>query len=198
MTQTASINRKSPPVPRNGVDTPTLFATIGAVAGQPQLADFRFRAKNSWVAGTQSQTTFDDFSGAGGEHRHKARTTATADHPAVLTGSDAGPTPVEWLLHGLASCITAGIANIAAARGITLSRVESMIEGEIDLRGILGLSKDVRNGYRAIHASFTIEGNAPADVLEGIVRQSQARSAVFDVLTAGVPVTIEVTPLSVS
>jgi uncharacterized OsmC-like protein len=132
------------------------------------------------------------FFGAGGEHNHVAPYKASGDHPAVLCGADAAPTPVEWLLHALASCITAGIANVAAARGIKLNKVESKIEGDIDLRGILGLSKDVRNGYQGIKVTFEIDGDAPPDQLERIVMQSKARSAVFDVLTNGVPVTVDV------
>lgn len=183
---------KAPPAPRNGVDTRTLFATIGVVKEQPTLAQFQFRAQSRWVSGTHSQTTFSGFMGAGGEHRHKFVTTAHADHPAVLTGADEGPTPVEWLLHALAACLTAGIANIAAARGVTLYEVTSTVEGDIDLQGILGLSKEVRNGYQGIRAAFSIKGDASPETLEGIVRQSQARSAVFDVITNGVPVSVSV------
>jgi uncharacterized OsmC-like protein len=115
-----------------------------------------------------------------------------ADHPAVLVGRDQGPTPVEFLLHALASCLTAGIGNVAAARGVTLSEVESHIEGDIDLRGILGLSDQVRNGFQQIRVSFTIKGDAPPAVLEKIVEQSRKRSAVYDVLTNGIPVSVSV------
>jgi uncharacterized OsmC-like protein len=115
-----------------------------------------------------------------------------ADHPKVLVGRDQGPSPVEFLLHALASCLTAGIGNIAAARGVTLSEVESRIEGDIDLRGILGLSDQVRNGYQQMRVTFTIKGDAPPAVLEKIVEQSRKRSAVYDVLTKGVPVMVSV------
>jgi uncharacterized OsmC-like protein len=178
--------------PRNGVDTPTLFATLGAVKAQPELAKFQFRASNKWLKGTHSRTRIEKFSGAGGEHAHKAEYTYDADHPAVLVGQDNGPTPVEFLLHALATCITAGIANIAAARGVTLTEVTSTIEGDIDLLGLLGLSNEVRNGYQSIRATFDIKGDAPAEKLREIVAQSRARSAVFDVLTNGVPVEIHV------
>ena len=180
-------------VPLNGVDTPTLFATINAVKGTPELANFQFRAKNEWVRGTNSRSRIESFSGAGGEHQHARVFEFDADHPAVLVGGDVGPTPVEFLLVALSSCLTAGIANIAAARGVQLNRIESSVEGDMDLRGILGLSKDVRNGYKAIRVNFTIEGDAPAETLKGIVDQSKARSAVFDVLTTGVPVEMAVT-----
>jgi uncharacterized OsmC-like protein len=110
----------------------------------------------------------------------------------VLVGKDEGPTPVEFLLQALLACLTAGIGNIAAARGVRLTRVESRVEGDIDLRGILGISSDVRNGYQQIRVSFDIEGDASPDELRAIVEQSKARSAVFDVLTNGVPVEIRV------
>jgi uncharacterized OsmC-like protein len=192
MTATAAKKVSRTPVPLNGVNTPTLLATINAVGGQPELAKFQFRASSRWVSGTHSQSVMHGFSGAGGEHQHIAAYTADGDHPGVLCGADAGPTPVEWLLHALASCLTAGIANIAAARGIKLNKVESTVKGDIDLRGILGLSDDVRNGYQGITVSFEIDGDAPAEQLEQLVEQSRARSAVFDVLTNGVPVSIGV------
>jgi len=187
-----TIEARGERVPRNGVDTPTLFATINAVREQPPLARFQFRARNRWVEGTNSRTRIESFSGAGAEQAHGRPFEYDADHPAVLCGGDRGPTPVEFLLHGLASCLTAGIANVAAARGVTLTAVESTVEGDIDLRGILGLSKEVRNGYERIRVLLRIEGDAPPETLRGIVEQSRARSAVFDVLTNGVPVEIAV------
>jgi uncharacterized OsmC-like protein len=194
MTATATIERKPKrtPVPLNGVDTPTLLATIQAVGGQPELAKFRFRARNEWIAGTHSRSTMSDFYGASSEHRHKAEYTGDSDHPAVLCGADAGPTPVEWVLHALASCLMAGVANIAAARGVKLKRVHAMVEGDIDLRGILGLSDEVRNGFQNIRVYFEIDGDAPRKELEEIVMQSKARSAVFDVLSHGLPVLVAV------
>src|SRR5512139_1151972 len=163
--------------PRNGVDTPTLFATLDAVKGQPDLAKFQFRVSNRWVKGTNSRSRMESFTGAGGVHAHKRVYEYVADHHTVLVGTDEGPTPVEFLLHGLAACITAGIANIAAARGVTLSEVTSRIEGDINLLGILGLSNEVRNGYERIRATFEIKGDAPAEKLREIVEQSRARSA---------------------
>ena len=114
------------------------------------------------------------------------------DHPAVLCGEDEGPTPVELLLVALAGCITAGIANIAAARGVELTEVTSTVEGDMDLQGILGLSDDVRNCYENIRISFDIKGDAPEEKLRQVVEQSRARSAVFDVLTNGVPVEVDI------
>lgn len=189
---TAPANARPLPEPHNGVETPALFATIDAVRQQPELAKFRFRATNRWVAGTHSRTRIERFSGAGGEHDHASEFVCDGDHPQVLVGRDQGPTPVEFILHGLASCLTAGIAYIAAARGVTLTSVESNVEGDIDLRGILGISDDVRNGYERIRVSFKIAGDAAPDKLRQIVEQSRARSAVFDIVTRGVSVEIAV------
>ena len=176
---------------RNGVDTATLFATLDAVRATPQIGTFQFRATNRWISGTHNQSTLHDFYGATQEMEHQQPFVLDADHPAVLVGADHGPTPVEYLLHALAACLTAGIANIAAARGVNLESVESTVEGDIDLNGILGLSDDVRNGYEQIRISFKLRGDEP-EKLAKVVEQSRMRSAVYDVLTNGVPVAISV------
>ena len=176
---------------RNGVDTATLFATLDAVKGNPEIAKFQFRATNKWISGTHNQSTIHGFFGATQEMEHNAVHVFDADHPAVLVGADNGPTPVEYVLHALAACLTAGIANIAAARNVTLTEVESTVEGDIDLLGILGLDDGVRNGYQGIKVSFKLEGDDP-DKLRKVVEQSTARSAVYDIVTNGVPVAIDV------
>jgi uncharacterized OsmC-like protein len=179
--------------PRNGVDTPTLFATLDAVRAAPDLARFQFRATNEWLSGTHNRSTIQGFHGAGQEDTSRtAAFTYDADHPTVLVGTGQGPTPVEFLLHAIAACLTAGLANIAAARGITLRRVTSTVEGDIDLLGILGLSDSVRNGYRQIRVHFDVAGDAPPEKLAALVEQSRRRSAVYDVLTAGTDVQVDV------
>ena len=192
MSKPESIRADREPAARNGVDVPNLFATIKVVGNEPELAQFQFRATNRWVVGTHSRTTIETFSGAGGDHAHTTEFTYDADHPEVLVGADQGPTPVEFLLHALGACLTAGVANIAAARRVTLTAVEARIVGDIDLQGILGLSDEVRNGYQQIRVSFRIEGAASPATLREIVEQSRARSAVFDVLTNGVGVAVDV------
>jgi uncharacterized OsmC-like protein len=193
MSQNATVAGTRERVPLNGVNTPTLAATLDAVRGARELARFQFRARNNWVTGTHSRTSIQSFSGAGGEQSHVREFTYDADHPMVLVGADNGPTPVEFLLHALASCIMAGIGNIAAMRGVKLTAVEATVEGDIDLQGIFGMSDTVRNGYEKIRINFNIEGDAPPEKLQAIVEQSRARSAVFDVLTNGVPVDLTVT-----
>ena len=187
----ATISKPRPAL--NGVDTPTLFATLDAVKADPALAKFQFRAVNRWVSGTHNRSTICGFYGAGQEDESRTEDfTYDADHPAVLVGNGNGPTPVEFLLHAIAACLTAGIANIAAARGIVLHEVSSTVEGDIDLLGILGLSDQVRNGYQGIRVSFQISADAPEEDVRGLVDQSRARSAVYDVLTTGVPVSVQV------
>ena len=180
------------PSTRNGVDTATLFATLDAVKQAPAAAQFQFRAHNQWVDGTHSRSTISDYFGGGEERAHDTTFVFDADHPAVLVGKDNGPTPVEFVLHALASCLTAGMANIAAARKVTLTEVRSTVSGDIDLNGILGLNADVRNGYQQMTVKFTVKGDAPEEVLREIVEQSRSRSAVYDVITNGVPVAIDV------
>lgn len=192
MTTTDTTTAQTSDTMRNGVDTATLFATLDAVKQAPEAARFQFRAHNQWVSGTHNRTTIADYFGVGEERTHERTFVYDADHPAVLTGQDNGPTPAEFVLQALVSCITSGLANIAAARKVRLTEVRSTITGDIDLNGILGLNPGVRNGYEKITMRFTIKGDAPASKLREIIEQSRARSAVYDVVTNGVPVTIEV------
>lgn len=179
---------------RNGVDVPTLFATLDAVREHPELANFQFRATNTWVNGTHNRTRIQGFYGAGQEDTTRTEPFVyDADHPQVLVGEGHGPTPVEFLLHAIAACLTSGLANIAAARGIDLHRVTSTVEGDIDLLGILGMSDQVRNGYRQIRVRFQIEGDASEEELLALVEQSRRRSAVYDVMAHGTDVVVDAT-----
>ena len=191
MTTTDTIAQASDSM-RNGVDTATLFATLNAVKQAPEAAKFQFRARNQWVSGTHNRTTITDYFGVGEERSHERTFVFDADHPAILVGQDHGPTPTEFVLHALAACLTAGLANIAAVRRVRLTEVSCTVTGDIDLNGVLGLKPDVRNGYQQITVRFTIKGDAPAETLREIVEQSRARSAVYDVITNQVPITIEV------
>jgi len=186
-----SVTTENPSI--NGVDVATLFATLDAVKGQNQIADFQFRATNTWQSGTHSRSKFSGFYGAMQEMEHAHETEVVSDHPAVLVGQDNGPTPVEYLLHAIAACLTSGLANIASARGVKLNSVSSTVEGDINLLGILGLSDgSVRNGYEQLRVTFHIEGDADEATLRSIVDQSRQRSAVYDALTNPTPVHIDV------
>jgi len=178
---------------RNGVDVATLFATLDAVKSQKEIAKFQFRATNTWVSGTHNRSQLSGFYGAMQEMQHQQVTTLDADHPAVLVGQDNGPTPIEFLLHAIAACLTSGLANIAAARSVDLHKVTSTVEGDIDLLGLLGLSDGtVRNGYQEIRVTFHIEGDADDETLRGLVEQSRRRSAVYDALVNPTSVIIDV------
>ena len=184
--------RKTSRPPLNGVNTPNLLATIDLVASEPELGEFQFRAHSEWIEGAHARTAFVGFSGAGAELKHAKRHLADSDHPEILCGEDFAPTPLEWILHGLAGCLIAGVANIAAARGIRLTKVACSVAGDVDLRGILGISDKVRNGFRHITVTFDIAGDAPREKIETLIERSRACSAVFDVLTRGVPVAIQI------
>jgi uncharacterized OsmC-like protein len=177
---------------RNGVDTEALFGALDAVKAQPEAAKFQFRARNQWIGGTHSRSTIYDFFGLGTEQTHLGEHTFEADHPTQLVATDKAPTPAEQLLHALAACITAGIGNVAAARGVELTRVESVVTGDIDLVGLLGIDPTVRNGYQGIDVAIIIEGDASAEELEAVVQRSVARSAVYDMLTNGTSVSVDV------
>ena len=152
---------------RNDVDVPTLFATLDTVKANPQTADSQARARNTWISGTHNRTTIHGFYGAGQENTSRTEPIVyDADHPAVLVDTNQGPTPVEFLLHAVAACLAAGLANsAAAARGITLHRVGSTVEGDIDLLGVLGLDSNGRNRWRHIQVSFTVDGDATPEQL---------------------------------
>ncbi len=176
---------------RNGVDTSVLFATLDAIKQQPELARFQFRASNTWLGGAHNRSTIQGFYAACQEDTSRSQAfTIDAGEPAILLGTDTGPNPAEALLHALAACLTTSLVYVAAARGVPLTRVESTLEGDMDVRGALGLSDEVRNGFERIRVSFKVEGDAPADKLREVVLRAQQRSAVFDMVSHGVPVLV--------
>lgn len=191
MNTTPTVTVTEQPGLRNGVDTAALFATLDVVKADPEIAEFQFRAENTWINGTHNRTVIHRFFGAKQELEHRQPTVIEADHPNVLVGADNAPTPVESLLHAISACITSGLANIAAARGVNLTEVSSTVEGDINVLGILGLDPTVRNGYTGIRLSFTMKGDEP-EKLRAVLDQSVRRSAVYDVLTNGVPISIDV------
>ncbi|MDA0160921.1 OsmC family protein [Solirubrobacter ginsenosidimutans] len=178
---------------RNGVDSTQLYDTLDAIKAEPALGVFQFRAHNQWVDGAHSQSSIQVFYGAGEENVSRAEAfTVDAGEPAVLLGADTGPNPAEYLLHALAASLTTTLVYAAAARKIKLTAVESILEGDMDVRGALGLSDEARNGFTKIRVTFIVEGDAPDDTLHELVEHAQARSAVFDMVANGVPVEVSV------
>ena len=176
----------------NGVNVQALLDARQVLKGAPEAAKFTWRASCKWRDGVHSQTSVQGFHGLGQEQQHKTETTFEADHPEIFAAKDNGITPIEYVLVGLASCLTAGVAAVAQNRGIQLRSVESRLEGTMDIRGILGVDPDVRNGYDDIKVTFKIDADASKKDIEALVAQSQKRSAVYDVITNPVNVTVEV------
>jgi uncharacterized OsmC-like protein len=177
---------------RNGINVDTMFATLDAVKAQPELGTFQFRATNTWMGGAHNRSTIKEFYGAGQTDQTRASAwNIDAGEPPILLGENEGPNPAEYLLHALAACLTTTLVYIASARGVQLDEVESTLEGDMDVRGALGLSKDVPNRFQAIRVSFRIKSDAPAEKLAEIVARAQARSAVFDTVTNPVSVDVD-------
>jgi len=176
----------------NGVNVEALLAARKALTDAPEAAQFQWRATCKWVNGTHSESTIQSFFGLGTEQSHKKKFSFDADHPEIFASEDKGATPVEYVLVGLASCLTAGIAAVAQNRGIQLRSVSATLEGGMDIQGILGIDSDVRNGFDGIKVKYEIDADATKDEIKALVAQSQKRSAVYDILTNPTSVTVDV------
>jgi uncharacterized OsmC-like protein len=176
----------------NGVNVAALLGAREALTEAPEGARFQWRASCDWVNGTHSRSTIEKFFGLGEEQSHRKKFTFDADHPEIFASEDNGPTPVEFVLVGLAGCLTAGIAAVAQHRGIQLRSVRAVIEAGMDIQGILGIDGDVRNGFDHIRVEYEIDADAPKDEIKALVAQSQRRSAVFDIVTNPTNVYVEV------
>ena len=176
----------------NGVNVQALLDAREALTGAPEGAQFQWRAQCKWVNGTHSESTVEGFYGLGGEQSHKTEFSFNADHPELFASEDKGATPVEYVLVGLAGCLTAGIAAIAQQREIQLRSVSATLEGEMDVLGILGADPDVRNGFSGIKVKYDIDADATPEDIKALVAQSQKRSAVFDVIANPTNITVEV------
>ncbi len=176
----------------NGVNVEALIAAREALTEAPQAAQFKWRAACEWKNGTHSYSTVEGFYGLGEEQARKSKFTFDADHPEVFAAEDLGATPVEYVLVGLASCLTAGVAAVAQHREIQLRSVKATIEGDMDIQGILGIDGDVRNGFGGIKVTYDIDADASRQEIEALVAQSQKRSAVYDIVTNPTNVAVEV------
>jgi uncharacterized OsmC-like protein len=176
----------------NGVNVEALVGAREALTAAPEAAQFQWRATCKWMNGTHSQSTVEGFFGLGAEQSHNKKFSFDADHPELFASEDKGATPVEYVLVGLASCLTAGVAAVAQYRQIQLRSVSATLEGEMDVQGILGIDSDVRNGFNGIKVTYTIDADASPDEIKALVAQSQKRSAVYDIVTNPTNVTVEV------
>jgi uncharacterized OsmC-like protein len=176
----------------NGVNVEALLSAREALTATPEAANFKWRATCEWQNGTHSQSVVESFFGLGEEQQHRREFSFDADHPELFASEDNGATPVEYVLVGLASCLTAGIASVAQNREIQLRRVSATLEGDMDVQGILGIDSDVRNGFSEIKVTYDIDADATPDEIRAIVAQSQKRSAVYDIVTNPTNVTVNV------
>jgi uncharacterized OsmC-like protein len=176
----------------NGVNVDALLGAREALTATPEGAQFNWRATCKWMNGTHSRSAVQGFFGLGEEQSHKTEFSFDADHPEIFAAEDKGATPVEYVLVGLASCLTAGVASVAQNRGIQLRSVEAKLEGAMDILGILGADADVRNGFNGIKVSFSIDADASQKDIEALVAQSQKRSAVFDVIANPTNISVQV------
>lgn len=172
----------------NGVDLLGLFQTIEAVKDDPEIGDFRFRAKNRWHGGALNETTIDEFYGAREAQKRKRPFVFKNDEPPVLLGEDRGANPVEFLLHALAGCVTTTLAFHAAARGIKIEAIETGLKGDIDLQGFLGLSDDVPRGYKGIEVVMKVKSDAHPKIL----RELAEFSPVYNTINGKTPVHVTV------
>jgi uncharacterized OsmC-like protein len=167
----------------NGVNVDALLGARTALEQAPEAAQFKWRASCEWLKGTYSRSVIGNFYGLGAEQSRDKKFSVEADHPSIFASEDNAPTPVEIVLSGLASCLTAGVAAIAQRRGIQLHSVKATLEGDMDIQGILGIDDEVRNGFGGIRVHFDIRADAAEDDIKALVAQSQKRSAVFDIIT---------------
>jgi uncharacterized OsmC-like protein len=167
----------------NGVNVAALLGARDALTAAPEAARFQWRATSDWVNGTHSRSTIESFYGLGEEQNHRKRFVFDADHPEIFASEDNGPAPVEYVLVGLAGCLTAGIAAVAQNREIQLNSVRAVLEADMDIQGILGIDGDVRNGFGQVRVTYEIDADATKAEIEAVVAQSQKRSAVFDIIT---------------
>lgn len=175
----------------NGVDVEGLFGTIDLIKQQPDIAKFKFRARNKWVDGTHNRATVRDFYGALKEDNSRDPAVYELDEPPILLGNNLGSNPVEYLLVGLSGCLTTSMIAHASARGIEIRGVESRYEGDIDLRGFLGISDEVPVGYQSIRVYFKIDADISKDQKEELVRMAQKYSPVFNTITKSTPVSVQ-------
>ncbi|HEX9873855.1 MAG TPA: OsmC family protein [Deferrimonas sp.] len=174
----------------NGVNVTQLVNTIEQIKGNPAIAEFKFRATNTWVDGTHNRATVKDFYGALQEDSSRSPLVFEIDEPPVLCGDNLGANPVEYLLVALSGCLTTSLIAHSAALGIAIRKVESTYEGELDVQGFLGLSEEIPVGYKRIRVTFRIDADISEEKKEELVRMAQKYSPVFNTISKPVPVTV--------
>ena len=175
----------------NGIDLDVLQETVGAMKNDPELGKCKFRAHNKWLGAAHNCTTIAGFHAAGQDIAHQQSFELHADEPAMLAGADQGANPVEHLLNALAGCVTTSMVAHAAVRGIRIDALESELEGDIDLRGFLGLADEVPKGFTSIRVKFKVKSD---EENMAKFKSLAAFSPVYNTLLHGVNVDIQVEP----
>lgn len=179
-------------ITRNGVDVTALAQTMKAIENDASLATFVFRSRNKWLDGGHNRSSIDEFYGAGQEHRRPTTIVMDADEPPVLLGFDRAANPVEYVLHALAACVTTSMVYHAAARGVTIQEVETRLEGDLDLRGLLGLPGATRNGYEGIKMTMKVKGDGSPEKMREMAALGTGHSPVFDIVSNGTKITVDI------
>jgi len=174
----------------NGVDVGQIMDVIGAIEADPGYAKFQWRATNKWIDGGQSRSRIKDF--FGGNAEDTTRTEAfvlDADEPEIAAGRNRAPNSMEYLLHALATCLTGTLVYHSAVRGIEIEAVESSYAGDMDVRGLFGLSDDVRKGFGKVTIDMRVKSAASAEELTELALYSP----VYDVMSHSFPVEFSLT-----
>ena len=175
----------------NGVSVDKLLQTMDAIKQNPEIAKFNFRIDNYWIDGAHNRAVVSDFYGATKTHRRdKTYFVYDKDEHPILLGNDRGANPVEYLLVGLAGCLTTTLVYYAAAMGVKITKVDAKLDGDLDIQGLLGMSDKVRPGYKSIRIKLKVAGDAPKEKLEELVRIAESRSPVADVVSHGTPLEV--------
>ncbi|MCC5951444.1 MAG: OsmC family protein [Acidimicrobiia bacterium] len=176
----------------NGIDIDFLRSARDMLTAQPEAAAFEWRVRNTWVNGTHSTSVCRDFHGLAAEQEHRSTFIFDTDHPEIFASADNGATPTEVVLAALAGCLTAGVAAVAQQRDIQLRSVSAEVVATSDVRGVLGIDPDIRNGFSRVDVTYAIDADATDDDIRALVAQSQKRSAVFDIVTNPTNVAVDV------
>ncbi|NIP32271.1 MAG: OsmC family peroxiredoxin [Candidatus Dadabacteria bacterium] len=175
----------------NGVNVDKISSTVEAIKKDHEIASFKFKNRNKWITGGLNRSVIKEFDGACQTFGNR-EFVIDNDQPDILLSNNAAPTPFEHLLHALAGCITTTLVYHASAKGVEIYDMETKFTGDIDLRGVLGLPGAKRNGFEEIKAEVSVKADISENEIEELVQHALNRAPLFDTLTNGVPIKVDV------
>jgi uncharacterized OsmC-like protein len=175
----------------NGVNVDQFINTIEQIKGKPEIAKFKFWATNTWIGGTHNRATIKDFYGACEKDTSRESMVFDMDEPPIVFGKNLGANPVEYLLVALSGCLTTSLIANATSKGIEIQGIESRYEGDLDGRGFLGISEDVKVGYENIRVYFKIDADISDEQKEELVQLAKKYSPVYNSIANPVSVSVE-------